>query len=124
MLKRKLSTIIVVAMIGVLAIIINIANTPIKAFSRTLSNEIIFTFKEKTVLNRIVDGEEFNTRRFPEEFEIWKPNRIDGDNFKSVKTEMAARPRELIDFKFEPTEFMKINFIYKNHYSNKPIALE
>lgn len=94
-----------------------------KQNSSSFNNEVIFTLKKSTVLNRIAYKAAFNTVGFAENFEIWTST-TDEDDFQLVGTGSATRTTDVVEFKFEPTEFKKIKFVYKSAYQNKATASE
>ena len=85
-----------------------------KYTSDSFNNELIFTLKEKTVLNRIAYRSAWNTVGFAESFEIWASNTENEEDFQLVSTGTATKTADVIEIKFNPTEFKKIKFVFKN----------
>lgn len=77
-------------------------------------NELTFTFKEATVLDKIAYRSAWNTVGFATEFEIWASSTTSGDTFQKVSTGQASKTADVIEIKFEPTKFKRLKFVFKN----------
>ena len=93
-----------------------------KHTTNDFKNEIIFTLKENTVLNRIAYRSASNTVGFAEEFEVWASNTTKGDTFQLVTSGTARKTSDMIEIKFNPTSFKRVKFVFKN--SGKATASE
>ena len=85
-----------------------------KHTSDSFTNELIFTLKEDTVLNRIAYRSAWNTVGFAEDFEIWASDTAEGDDFNLVASATASKTADVIEIKFNPTSFKRIKFVFKN----------
>ena len=83
--------------------------------SSTFTNEVIINLKESTTLNRIVYAArpDAGGKGFAEEFEVYASN-DDTDDFKLVATgEYKDSTRDIVEIKFDATEFKRIKFVFK-----------
>ena len=85
-----------------------------KHTSDSFKNELIFTLKESTVLNRIAYRSAWNTVGFAENFEIWASNTTEGEDFQLVSSGKATKTADVVEIKFSPTSFKRIKFVFKN----------
>ena len=85
-----------------------------KHTSDSFANELIFTLKEETVLNRIAYRSAWNTVGFAEDFEIWASDTAEGNDFNLVASATASKTADVIEIKFNPTSFKRIKFVFKN----------
>lgn len=85
-----------------------------KHTSDSFKNELIFTFEKETVLNRIAYRSAWNTVGFAENFEVWASNTEEGDDFKLVSNGTASKTADVIEIKFNPTNFKRVKFTFKN----------
>ena len=85
-----------------------------KHTSDSFTNELIFTLKEDTVLNRIAYRSAWNTVGFAEDFEIWASSTTKGDTFQLVTSATASKTADVVEIKFNPTNFKRIKFVFKN----------
>ena len=86
-----------------------------KENSSSFINEVIINLKESTTLNRIVYSArpDAGGKGFAEEFEVYASN-DDSDDFKLVATgEYKGSTRDVIEIKFDATEFKRIKFVFK-----------
>ncbi|UEL47268.1 NPCBM/NEW2 domain-containing protein [Terrisporobacter hibernicus] len=95
-----------------------------KQNSDSFDNEIVFTLKEAKVLDRMSYRSAENTIGFADEFEIYASQTTKGDTFKLVSNGTARRTSDMLEFKFEPTKFKRIKFVYKKCNANKASASE
>jgi hypothetical protein len=86
-----------------------------KHTSNSFDNELIFTLKEETVLNRIAYRSAWNTVGFAENFEIWVSSTTKGDTFQLVTSATASKTADVVEIKFNPTSFKRIKFVFKNN---------
>ena len=99
-----------------------------KANSSDFTNEVVFTLKELTNLNRIVyaarqDGAK--GKGFAQELEIYTSLSNEGDDFKLVANgEYNGSTGDLVEIKFKPTEFKRIKFKFKKANQNWASASE
>lgn len=91
----------------------------------TFKNEVIIELKEIIKLNRIIFKASLGTNRgFPEKFEIYASNTSKGDNFKLVSKGATSPTQDTLEFKFNPTEFKRIKFVYAKGYEDWATASE
>ncbi|MFR9240768.1 MAG: NPCBM/NEW2 domain-containing protein [Clostridium baratii] len=91
----------------------------------TFKNEVIIELKEIIKLNRIIFKASLGTNRgFPEKFEIYVSNTSKGDNFKLVSKGATSPTQDTLEFKFNPTEFKRIKFVYAKGYEDWATASE
>lgn len=86
-----------------------------KENSSSFTNEVIINLKESTTLNRIVYAArpDAGGKGFAEEFEVYASN-DNSDDFKLVATgEYKGSTRDVIEIKFDATEFKRIKFVFK-----------
>ena len=86
-----------------------------KENSSSFTNEVIINLKESTTLNRIVYAArpDAGGKGFAEEFEVYASN-DNSDDFKLVATgEYKDSTRDVIEIKFDSTEFKRIKFVFK-----------
>ena len=83
--------------------------------SNSFTNELIFTLREETVLNRIAYRSAWNTVGFAEDFEIWASDTEEGNDFNLVASATASKTADVIEIKFNPTNFKRIKFVFKNN---------
>lgn len=99
-----------------------------KANSSTFKNEIILTLNELTELNRIVYAarqDSHKGRGFATKFDIYASSTTKGDNFQLVTSGESDLVQEVVEIKFEPTEFRRIKFVFKEtHGSSLATASE
>ena len=81
----------------------------------SFKNEVIFTLKEETVLNRIAYRSAWNTVGFAEDFEIWASDTVDGNDFRLVTTGKAVKTADMLEIKFNQTNFKRVKFVFKNN---------
>ena len=86
-----------------------------KHTSDSFKNELIFTLKDATVLNRIAYRSAGNTVGFAENFEIWASSTTKGDTFQLVTSATATKTANVVEIKFNPTSFKRIKFVFKNN---------
>ncbi|MBO3431109.1 discoidin domain-containing protein, partial [Clostridium perfringens] len=85
-----------------------------KHTSDSFKNELIFTLKEETVLNRIAYRSAWNTVGFAEDFEIWASDTAEGDDFNLIASAITSKTADVIEIKFNPTNFKRVKFVFKN----------
>ena len=83
--------------------------------SDSFKNELIFTLKEATVLNRIAYRSATNMVGFAEDFEIWASTTTKGDTFQLVTSAKVSKTADMLEIKFNPTSFKRIKFVFKNN---------
>ena len=83
--------------------------------SNDFKNELIFTLKKPEVLNRIVYRSAGNTVGFAENLEIWASSTANGDTFQLVTTATPKKTADMVEIKFNPTNFKRIKFVFKNN---------
>lgn len=85
--------------------------------SETFKNHLIFTLKETTKLDRILFTPRIKgmmTSEFYGEFEIHASTSDSGDDFSLVATgKMDAKITDKIEIGFEPTDFKRVKFVFK-----------
>ena len=85
-----------------------------KHTTNDFKNELIFTLRDETVLNRIAYRSAWNTVGFAENFEIWASSTTKGDTFQLVTSATASKTADMVEIKFNPTKFKRIKFVFKN----------
>lgn len=83
--------------------------------SSSFTNEVVINLKELTTLNRIVYAARSDAggKGFAEEFEIYAA-KDDSDEFQLVTTGgYKGSTRDVIEIKFDATEFKRIKFVFK-----------
>lgn len=89
------------------------------------TNELIFTLEQEEVLNRIAFlARSINQKGFPEKFEIYASQTSKGDTFQLVSSGTAVKTSEFLEFKFQPTKFKRIKFVFTKAYIDRPFAAE
>lgn len=86
-----------------------------KPNNSNFTNEVVISLKEKAILNRIVYAArpDAGGKGFAEEFEIYG-SKDDSNNFELVATgEYKNSTTDVVEIKFNPTEFKKIKFVFK-----------
>ncbi|QGM29526.1 DUF5011 domain-containing protein [Bacillus sp. N3536] len=88
-----------------------------KPNSTTFTNELIFTFKDSTELNRIVYAARQSSAQgkgFAQEFEVYSSSTDTGDDFALVSPgEYKGTTGDIIEIEFDSTEFKRIKFVFK-----------
>ena len=92
------------------------------------TNEVVVTFNEITNIDRIV----YSARRdsasgkgFAKEFEIYASLKDEGDDFNLVSSgEYTESTRDLVEIKFNPTDFKRLKFKFKKADQNWASAAE
>ncbi|RDY27320.1 DUF5011 domain-containing protein [Romboutsia weinsteinii] len=95
-----------------------------RANSNEFKNEVVFKFKESIVLDRVIYRSHANTVGFADDFEIYASKTSEGDTFQLVTTGTPNRTSDLLEFKFNPTEFKRLKFIYNKSKANNATASE
>ena len=84
--------------------------------SSTFTNEVVITLKEATTLDRIVYAARSDAggKGFGQEVEIYASNTDEGDNFELVASgEYQGSIRDVVEIKFNATEFKRVKFVFK-----------
>ena len=88
-------------------------------------NEVVFTFDEIQTLDRIaLLPRSGNQKGFPTSFEIYASETSKGDAFKLVSKGTATVTKDYMQFKFNPTKFKRLKFVFKECNSGKPFISE
>ena len=96
-----------------------------KPNSATFTNEIVFTLKELTELNRIVYAARQGGKGFAQEFEVYSSSTDEGENFVLISDgEYKSSVGDVIEIKFKPTEFKRLKFVFKKANENWASATE
>ena len=86
------------------------------------TNEVVVTFNEITNIDRIVYSARRDSARgkgFAKEFEIYASLTDDGDDFSLVSSgEYTESTRDLVEIKFNPTDFKRLKFKFKKADQN------
>ncbi|XZL26507.1 NPCBM/NEW2 domain-containing protein [Clostridium perfringens] len=86
------------------------------------TNEVVVTFNEITNIDRIVYSARRDSARgkgFAKEFEIYTSLTDDGDDFRLVSSgEYTESTRDLVEIKFNPTDFKRLKFKFKKADQN------
>ncbi|MGU8451902.1 NPCBM/NEW2 domain-containing protein [Clostridium perfringens] len=92
------------------------------------TNEVVVTFNEITNIDRIVYSARRDSARgkgFAKEFEIYASLTDDGDDFNLVSSgEYTESTRDLVEIKFNPTDFKRLKFKFKKADQNWASAAE
>ncbi|MFR8733863.1 MAG: NPCBM/NEW2 domain-containing protein [Clostridium perfringens] len=86
------------------------------------TNEVVVTFNEITNIDRIVYSARRDSARgkgFAKEFEIYASLKDEGDDFNLVSSgEYTESTRDLVEIKFNPTDFKRLKFKFKKADQN------
>ncbi len=92
------------------------------------TNEVVVTFNEITNIDRIVYSARRDSARgkgFAKEFEIYASLKDEGDDFNLVSIgEYTESTRDLVEIKFNPTDFKRLKFKFKKADQNWASAAE
>ncbi|MFH5905584.1 NPCBM/NEW2 domain-containing protein [Clostridium perfringens] len=92
------------------------------------TNEVVVTFNEITNIDRIVYSARRDSARgkgFAKEFEIYASLKDEGDDFNLVSSgEYTESTRDLVEIKFNPTDFKRLKFKFKKADQNWASAAE
>ncbi|MCX0414114.1 NPCBM/NEW2 domain-containing protein [Clostridium perfringens] len=92
------------------------------------TNEVVVTFNEITNIDRIVYSARRDSARgkgFAKEFEIYASLTDEGDDFNLVSSgEYTESTRDLVEIKFNPTDFKRLKFKFKKADQNWASAAE
>lgn len=92
------------------------------------TNEVIFTFKETTVLNRIVyAARQANAKGkgFAQEFDVYASKTMSGDDFTLVSAgEYKGSTGDIVEIQFQPAEFKRLKFVYTKAHQDWASAAE
>ena len=88
------------------------------------TNEVIFTFEEAEVLDRVAFLARENRKGFPEQFEIYASETSKGETFQKVAYGSATSTNDFIEFKFNPTKFKRLKFKFVKSANNRPFVAE
>ena len=87
--------------------------------TENFTNEVIIELDELTTLNRLVYTAPRGTNRgFPEKFDVYASRTSKGDTFELVSSGSAQRTQDSIEIKFNPTEFKRLKFVFRQGYEN------
>lgn len=87
-------------------------------------NEVVFTFEEAEVLDRVAFLARENRKGFPEQFEIYASETSKGETFQKVAYGSATSTNDFIEFKFNPTKFKRLKFKFVNSATDRPFVAE
>ena len=82
--------------------------------SDSFKNEVIFTLKDVTTLNRIAYRSAGNTVGFAEDFEIWASTTTKGDTFQLVTSGKTSKTSDMVEIRFNKTNFKRVKFVFNN----------
>ncbi len=92
------------------------------------TNQVVVTFNEITNIDRIVYSARRDSARgkgFAKEFEIYASLKDEGDDFNLVSSgEYTESTRDLVEIKFNPTDFKRLKFKFKKADQNWASAAE
>lgn len=86
-----------------------------KQTTNEFKNEVVFTLKDIATLNRIAYRSAGNTGGFAEDFEIWASTTTKGDTFQLVTSAQTSKTSDVVEIKFNPTNFKRLKFVFKNN---------
>ncbi|MCI6668747.1 MAG: NPCBM/NEW2 domain-containing protein [Romboutsia timonensis] len=90
-----------------------------KQNTSSFTNEFTIELKSVEVLDKIIYTTPKGTNRgFPEGFEIYASTTSKGDNFELVSKGATQATQGELEFKFKPTKFKRIKFVFTNGYEN------
>lgn len=93
--------------------------------SSSFTNEVIFTFDEIQNLDRIaLLPRSGNQKGFPTKYEIYASETSKGDTFKLVSSGTAQVTKDFMQFKFNPTNFKRLKFVFKECHQNRAFISE
>lgn len=96
-----------------------------RANSNEFTNEVIFTFDEIRNLDRIaLLPRSVNQKGFPTKYEIYASETSQGNTFKLVSKGTAKVAGDFMQFKFNPTSFKRLKFVFKECHENRPFISE
>lgn len=96
-----------------------------KPNSETFTNEVVFTLKDLTELNRIVYAARPGGKGFAQEFEIYGSTTEEGDKFTFIADgEYKSSVGDVIEIKFNPTQFKRLKFVFNKANQNWASAAE
>ena len=96
-----------------------------KQNSTTFTNEVVIELNKLTTLNRVVYTAPRGTNRgFAEKFDIYASRTSKGDTFELVSSGSSKATQDSIEIRFNPTEFKRIKFVFKQGYENWACAAE
>lgn len=85
----------------------------------SFNNEVEVEFKNRVTLDRVVYGaRQSDTKGFAEEFEIYGSNTTSGNTYNLVATGKYNIVSNLVEAKFEPTEFKRLKFKFVKSNKN------
>ncbi len=91
----------------------------------SFKNEVIFTFDEIQNLDRIaLLPRSVNQKGFPTKYEIYASETSKGDTFKLVSSGTAKVTKDFMQFKFNPTNFKRLKFVFKECHENRAFIAE
>ncbi|EGT3615973.1 DUF5011 domain-containing protein [Clostridium perfringens] len=88
------------------------------------TNELIFTFNEAEVLDRVAFLARENRKGFPEQFEIYASETSQGETFQKVAYGSATSTNDFLEFKFNPTKFKRLKFKFTKSVIDRPFVAE
>ena len=92
--------------------------------SSDFTNEVVFTFDEAVVLDRVAFLARENRKGFPEEFEIYASETSKGETFQKVAYGSATSTNDFLEFKFNPTKFKRLKFKFTKSVIDRPFVAE
>ena len=93
--------------------------------SSSFTNEVTFTFDEIQNLDRIaLLPRSGNQKGFPTKYEIYASETSKGDTFKLVSSGTAQVTKHFMQFKFNPTNFKRLKFVFKECHQNRAFIAE
>ena len=85
----------------------------------SFTNEFTIELESLQVLDRIVyTTPKGSNRGFPEQFEIYASTTSKGDNFELVSRGATEATQGELEFKFNPTKFKRIKFVFTKGYED------
>ena len=92
-----------------------------KSNSESFTNEVTFTFDKIQKLDRIaLLARNGSQRGFATGYEIYASETSKGDTFKLVSSGTAKVTKDFVQFKFNPTNFKRLKFVFKSATDNRP----
>ncbi|MBY0754142.1 NPCBM/NEW2 domain-containing protein [Clostridium sardiniense] len=95
-----------------------------KPNNSNFKNEVVFELSEKTTLNRIMYKSRPGNKGFAKEFKIYTSSTSRGNDFQLVSYGSSEVTSDLLEIKFNPTEFKRVKFVFEKANADWAAASE
>ncbi len=96
-----------------------------RANGNGFTNEVVYTFDEIQELDRIaLLPRSVNQKGFPTKYEIYASETSQGETFKLVSSGTAKVTGDFMQFEFNPTNFKRLKFVFKECHDNRAFISE